>query len=152
MVADEKREQAHYSEDEMEGEICKNDDNREESEDENNVVQKSSKLRHSGSITQIFKVFCYCELRPVFPIMAEFLKIAVTRPVTSTTGTHVFKNETNYKIRLRSIMESEPLGSFLIIAMEKHIEIDDDEVIKTFVTFIHKNRTLAKLCCIGTKN
>ncbi|CAF2050659.1 unnamed protein product [Rotaria magnacalcarata] len=74
----------------------------------------------------------------IFPTLVTLIKSAITMPVSSTTCERTFSKMKMIKTTIRSTMTDDRLSDLCLIAVERDIELNFEQLIDKFAD-IHKN-------------
>lgn len=95
--------------------------------------------RTAKTMLDVFKEFDACT---VFPTLFQLIKTYATLPVSTATVERGFSKLKLVKTRLRNICGQERLSDLLLLAIEREVPIDNNEVLKIFIEMVPNRRLL----------
>lgn len=123
-------EKLHQNEDNFKDVLNSDDNDNQDTDEDSNEEDEIQDTMH-----MLFDVCNRSELRNVFPSLYTALCIANTLPVSSASPERAFSKLKLIITRLRSTMYEERLEALMMIACEKDIPINTDEVVKIFSSY-----------------
>lgn len=94
------------------------------------------------TVKSMLEVFKENNANVIFPTLFKLIKIYATLPVSTATVERSFSKLKLVKSRLRNQCGQERLSDLLLLAIEKDIGIDKEEVLKIFVEMAPNRRLL----------
>ncbi len=76
--------------------------------------------------------------REAFPVLVDLIRSAITMPVSSTTCERTFSKMKKIKTTVRSTMTDDRLSDLCILAVERDMDVNFEQLIDDF-SEIHKN-------------
>lgn len=110
-----------------------------------NELSVIKSMLESKSLASILDL--YRELHPyqsAFPVFFSILRYAITIPVSSTTCERTFSKMKRIKTSVRNTMMDERLNDLCLLAVERDVKIDFEQLMDDFSTIHRNSRILLK--------
>ncbi|KAK1885952.1 Zinc finger MYM-type protein 1 [Dissostichus eleginoides] len=95
--------------------------------------------RTAKAMLDVFKEF---DAHTIFPTLFKLIKTYATLPVSTATVERTFSKLKIIKTRLRNLCGQERLSDLLLLAVEREIPVDNNEVLKIFIEMVPNRRLL----------
>ena len=109
--------------------------------DADNTTLSSFSQENSGSLGDLFSIFCLKNLQSTFPTLYVLLHLAITLPVSSCNVERSFSKLKLVKTKLRTTITEERLENLMRISYEQDVDIDNEKIINLFA---QKSNVLSK--------
>jgi hypothetical protein len=104
-----------------------------------NELKVAKRMLQSKSLITIIDLYRELDaFREAFPVLVDVIKCAITLPVSSTTCERTFSKMKKIKTAVRSTMTDNRLSDLCILAVEREIGVNFEQLIDDF-SEIHKN-------------